>query len=347
MKVLIISDTHYGIKNDSISLLDNNKIFLDNQFFPFIEKNNITHVIHLGDIVDRRKHINFYTLKRLKEDFLDRLCDKNIKLDLICGNHDTYFKNTNSVNSLNLLFKEYENIHIYIDTQEVEVLGFKILYIPWVCKENEDDSFEKIKKTRCQIAMGHLEISGFPMYVGSPLSHGFDMKLFSKFDMVLTGHFHHRSSKNNIHYVGSHSEFFWSDWNDPRGFHILDLSKRELEFIANKYTIYEKFYYDNTNIQSLQEDKFKNKFLKIVVKNKDSEFEFDKFIEKVESFSPIDYQIIDDVVDIEETQQNNIEIESTIDICKNYIENIDSKNVDKKELEKKLIEIYNEAIDKE
>ena len=70
-------------------------------------------------------------------------------------------------------------------------------------------------------------------------------------------------------------------------------------------------------------------------------------IKNATSSKVIDYQIIDDIVDIEENQQDDIEIESTIDICKKYIENIDSKNVDKKELENKLIEIYNEAVDKE
>lgn len=347
-KVAIISDTHFGIRNDSTIFIDNTKKFLDNIFFPKIKELGIEYIIHSGDLVDRRKFINFNTSKRMREDFLLPIKNMGLKLDVIIGNHDIYYKNINEVNALSELIEDrFDNVNLYYNSCDVNVLGTNILYVPWILDQNKKQSLESINNTESQICIGHLEIAGFSMYRGSPESDGMSSDVFNKFDMVITGHFHHRSSKNNIHYVGSHSEFFWSDWNDPRGFHILDLNKRELEFIPNTYTIYEKFYYNNTDIKSLKQEFFKNKILKIIIKNKESEFEFDKFIEKVESFSPIDYQIIDDIVDIEENQQDNIEIESTIDICKKYIENIDSKNVDKKELENKLIEIYNEAVDKE
>jgi hypothetical protein len=276
-------------------------------------------------LVDRRKYINFYTLKRLREDFLDKMCDKNITMDLICGNHDTYFKNTNDVNALDLLLKDYDNVKSYIDPQEVS-----------------------IEKTKCQIAMGHLEISGFPMFVGSPMSHGFDRKLFSKFDMVFSGHFHHRTSDGNIYYLGSHSEFMWSDWNDPRGFHIFDLETRDLTFIPNEYTIHHKFEYDENNIdlKKIQEKDFNNKIVKIIVKNKTDNFAFDSFIEFIENCSPYKYQIIDEVIEINE-EDLVLEAESTLDIFKKYIHSSNTGSIVKDELERIIVELYNEAVDKE
>ena len=348
MKVAIISDTHWGVRNDSPIFYEYNKLFLDNQFFTYLEDNNINQVIHLGDLVDRRKYINFYTLKRLREDFLDKMCDKNITMDLICGNHDTYFKNTNDVNALDLLLKDYDNVKSYIDPQEVSVDGCNILFLPWVCKDNEKKTFELIEKTKCQIAMGHLEISGFPMFVGSPMSHGFDRKLFSKFDMVFSGHFHHRTSDGNIFYLGSHSEFMWSDCNDPRGFHIFDLETRDLTFIPNEYTIHHKFEYDENNIdlKNLEEKDFKNKIVKIIVKNKTDNFAFDSFIELLENYSPYKYQIIDEVIEINE-EDLVLEAESTLDIFKKYIHSSNTGSIVKDELERVIVELYNEAIDKE
>lgn len=347
-KIAIISDSHFGVRGDSPVFLEHNKLFLDNIFFPYLEENGINKIIHLGDLVDRRKYINFYTLKRLREDFLDKLCDKNITMQLICGNHDTFFKNTNDVNALDLLLKDYDNVKSYINPEEVSIGNHKLLFLPWICKDNEKETFELVKKTKCQIAMGHLEISGFPMFIGSPMSHGFDRKLFSKFDMIFSGHFHHRTSNGNIYYLGSHSEFVWSDCNDPRGFHIFDLETRDLTFIQNEYTIHHKFEYDEDtiNLSQLEEKDFNNKIVKIIIKNKTDNLSFDSFIEFLENCSPYKYQIIDEIIEINE-EDLVLEAESTLEIFKKYIHSSNTGSIVKDDLERVVVELYNEAIDKE
>jgi metallophosphoesterase superfamily enzyme len=80
--------------------MDNTKVFLDNIFFPYIDSNNISTVVHLGDLLDRRKYVNINTARRLREDFLTPLKERNFDVHIITGNHDTYFKNTNDVNSI-------------------------------------------------------------------------------------------------------------------------------------------------------------------------------------------------------------------------------------------------------
>ena len=52
---------------------------------------------------------------------------------------------------------------------------------------------EALSKSPAQIAMGHLEVSGFQMYRGQYSENGWDKELFRRFDTVFSGHFHHKS----------------------------------------------------------------------------------------------------------------------------------------------------------
>ena len=255
MKIAIITDTHWGVRNDHQAFLDNNKKFLDDTFFPFIDSHSIVDVIHLGDLVDRRKYLNINTAKRLRDDFIRPLHARGIRAHLTIGNHDTYYKNTNSVNSIREFYKD--DFTIYEQATTVEFDGVPILLMPWICDDNRDHALESIRTTNAQICMGHLELSGFEMYRGSPLSHGDDPSLFGRFDLVCSGHYHRRSTSGNIHYLGSHAEFTWSDYDDPKGFHILDTETREMAFIENPYKMFRKLWYndkDKTTEEVLERD---------------------------------------------------------------------------------------------
>ena len=173
--------------------------------------------LHLGDLVDRRKYININTARRLREDFLEPLSHK-CRVIMVAGNHDTYYKNTNSVNAMQELVAQGYPFHIYDKAPEiVEFDSLPILLIPWICDENRKESIERITNSNASIAAGHLEIQGFEMYRGSIVSHGDDRSIFNRYDMVLSGHYHHRSSDGTIFYLGSHGEFTWSDYDDQIG----------------------------------------------------------------------------------------------------------------------------------
>jgi DNA repair exonuclease SbcCD nuclease subunit len=352
MKIAIITDTHWGIRNDSVAFLDNSKMFLDNVFFPHLSKNGINTVLHLGDLVDRRKYINYNTATRLRNDFLQPLADRNIALHIIAGNHDTYYKNTNEINALRqLLYGNYTNTTIY--DQYAEIVRFDnlpILLTPWICDDNRNQVLETIQRGGTSVCAGHLEIQGFEMYRGSIVSHGDDRSTFGRFDLVLSGHYHHRSSDGSIFYLGSHGEFTWSDYDDPRGFHILDTETLELTFVENPYKMFKKVWYNDADPSFLSQEIdysiYKNTLLKVIVKNKNNLYWFDKFIENLESENPLDIQVVEDHLNLDLENDENIinEAESTLDIFKKYIDNYDLKNVNKDKLSKKIIELYNEAL---
>lgn len=345
MRIVLITDTHWGIRGDSEFFHDASKKFLDETFFPYLKEHKIDTVIHGGDLVDRRKYINFNTLKRLKEDFLNPLSQLCPNIHIIIGNHDTYFKNTNSVNSVRELVDKRYNIKYYESTEEVLFDGLKILFVPWICSENREETFAKIRETDAQICIGHLELAGFQMYKGNVSHHGDDPTIFNKFDLVFSGHFHHRSNDGHIFYLGTHGEFTWADYNDPRGFHCFDTETRELTFIENPYKIFNKLVYDDLNNEIDDNSNCANKIIKIVVKNKNDVYLFDKYVEAVEKQNPIELQIVEDTYMELITDEHVVdEAMSTVDIFKSYIESSNIPSDIKTDVEKKIIQIYQESL---
>jgi DNA repair exonuclease SbcCD nuclease subunit len=352
MKVAVIADTHWGVRNDNVAFMNMSKKFLDNIFFPELEKQNIKTVIHLGDLVDRRKHISYLTASRLRADFLEPLANKGIELIPIAGNHDVYFKNTNQVNALTELIEgKYGNCNkLHINPAEIILGDSKILLLPWICADNREQSMRMIKESKAQYCMGHLELAGFEMYKGSINTHGDDRTNFDKFSLTLSGHYHHRSFDGTICYTGSHGQFTWSDYGDARGFHILDLGKNGLEFIQNPYEMFGKVWYDDTD-KDLNEllnydfSQFTNKFVKLIVTKKNNPYWFDLFCEKLEKATPIDFQIVEDHKNLIMEDENIVnEAESTIDIFKRHIDQIGSSNINKNKLTNVITDLYTQAI---
>jgi predicted phosphodiesterase len=351
MKIALITDTHWGVRNDQLAFLDNNKRFIDEVFLPYLDAHSIRTVIHLGDLVDRRKYLNINTAKRLRSDFIQPLHARGITPHLIIGNHDTYYKNTNSVNSIREFYEH--DFTIYESAAEVEFDGVPILFIPWICDDNRDDTLKLIGATNAQIALGHLELAGFEMYRGSPVSHGDDRVLFDRFDLVCSGHYHHRSTAGNIHYLGSHAEFTWSDYDDPKGFHILDTETREVAFIENPFKMFRKVWYndkDKTSEEVMDRDfsKYAGAYVKLIVSNKDNPFVFDLFTTKLYEAQPLEVTIVEDHRNMDSIDEKDLlnEAEDTLTILSKYIGTIES-NVDNKELDKLMRSLYNEALQME
>ena len=350
MRIALITDTHWGIRNDSATFYDYFKRFLDDVFFPTLEKQGIRQVIHLGDLVDRRKYANYLTLYHLRKDFLEEFEKRGIDLYVILGNHDVYYKNTNEVNALKELIEgKYQFIHVI---EKPETLGFDdtdILLLPWICEDNYEESMNAIRTTPATVLMGHLELNGFEMFKGSVSDHGMDHKLFDRFDVVCSGHYHHKSDTGNIHYLGAFAEYTWSDYDDPRGFHVFATDTRELTFIRNPYRMFQKIWYDDTGktveeVLDVDLD-VRNKMVKVIVKNKSNPYYFDLFIDKIEKSGVIDLQVVEDhlnldLIDDEEFMDS---AEDTLTVCRKYISQVNF-TVDNKKLERVITNLYNEAL---
>ena len=351
-KVAIIADTHWGVRGDSVPFMDMSKRFLDDVFFPTLKSRSIRDIVHLGDLVDRRKQISYLTAGRLRKDFLDKLHWGGYHTHIIAGNHDCYYKNTNQVNALTeLVDGNYPQIQCYIEPQEVNLCGHQTLFIPWICDDNRAKSLTLLKESKANVCMGHLEISGFEMYRGSVSTHGESRSLFDRFAATFSGHFHHKSSDGSITYVGSHGEFTWSDHGDPRGFHIFDLRTQELEFIPNPYTMFKKVWYNDKGktldeVLDMDFNGCSGKYIKLIVQEKTNPYWFDMVCERLDKAGPLGMQIVEDHLNLNLENDEDIvnEAESTLDVFKKHLNQIQAPNLNHAKLERLIVDLYGQAI---
>lgn len=349
MKVAIITDQHFGARNDSVAFLDFYEKFYDNTFFPTLDANNIEHVLVLGDTFDRRKYVNFYALDRAKKMFFDKLEERGITVHMLAGNHDTYFKNTNEVNSPDLLLREYNNINVIDSPQTIQIDNVDICMMPWICPENYVESIDHMKSTPAEICMGHFEIAGFAMYRGMESHEGLSKDLFDKFDLVFSGHYHHRSNDKHIYYLGNPYELTWQDYNDPRGFHLFDTTTRGLDFISNPYTMFARIEYNDKEQEPIDLDSIdlKEKYVKLVVTNKTDYYKFDKFTQKLYNKGCHEIKIIEDMSEFEDGEiGEEINLEDTLNVLSNYVDSIETE-VDKEKVKTFMKSLYTEAINVE
>lgn len=346
MKIALITDTHFGARSDSIPFDNFFQKFYTDTFFPHIEREGIKTIIHLGDVFDRRKYINYNTLKNCREYFFDKTSDLGIDVHMIAGNHDTFFKNTNDVNSLDLLLREYENIITYSEAEEIIIDGKTLLLVPWICSGNYEQTMEVVKRSDAQAVFGHFEFAGFEMYRGHKNDHGMDTKSFDKFPIVCSGHFHHRSRSGNIVYLGNTYEFTWSDYNDPRGYHIYDTETNEIEFYENPNRIFHKVYYDdsNTDPNNIDLTYLKESCVRLVVVKKTDFYKFDMFVDKLYNSNLIELKIMEDFSEFESdaNDDENFDVEDTMSILEDYVEAINT-DLDKVKIKSLLRTLYVEA----
>ena len=344
MRLAIITDTHYGARKGSKHLHDYFELFYRDVFFPSLEEHQIDTVIHMGDIFDSRKAIDLQSLEWSKRVVFEPL--KKYKVHALIGNHDCYYKNTNNVNSPELLLKDYENIKTYSKATEISLDKLKILLLPWINSENFEETEKLIKKTKAKVAMGHLEVNGFKATRGHLMENGMDVKTFNKFEKVYSGHFHTRSNDGKIFYLGNPYEMFWNDVNDPRGFHLFDTDTLEHTPINNPYKLFYNVYYDDTNYKLFNTSLYKDKIVKVIVRQKSKPKEFEKFIDKLYASGVQDLKIIENF-DIQESADFEIdEDENTLSILNRYIDEAEF-DLDKNIIKGIFKDLYRQACEVE
>ena len=350
MKIGIITDTHFGARNDNLNFNDYFYKFYDDIFFPTLKERGITTCVHMGDVVDRRKFISYRIANDFRKRFINKFQELGIDLHIIIGNHDTYYKNTNEVNSMEELVGS-DRFKIYTESKIVEFDDIPILFVPWINVNNYDESIKLLNTAKSDIIMGHLGISGFEMHRGQVSLEGHKKEMFRRFDTVFSGHFHHKSDDGQIYYLGTPYQITWSDYDDPKGFHIFDTETRELERIINPYILFRKIYYDDTQEDYNNHDiaQYENQYVKLIVVNKKDLYEFDKFVDRLLMADAYEVKIIEDFSELDASNVSDDIVENTEDtmtLLEKYIDELDV-TLNKDRLKNTMRNLYIEAQDLE
>jgi DNA repair exonuclease SbcCD nuclease subunit len=353
VKIAILGDCHFGVRSDNLAFHSYFARFYRETFFPYLEKHNIKVVVQTGDLFDRRKFINYNTLQLSKGYFFNWFTYPNRPILLTYpGNHDIFYRNSLQINSQDSLLSDYVRRGFIKSFSEPTTYEFEdgtqADFIPWICRENETNIKKFIETTTSQIAFGHFEIAGFEMERGNICNEGMQRSSLDRYEIAISGHFHHKSSDGHVYYVGAPCEHTWSDYDDPRGFHIFDTQTRDLEFIENPFQIHHKVVYDDSidtleGIQSRDFGRYTTNIVKVVVQSKTNPFMFDIFMEKLYQSNPLDVSIVENFTDTNISDEDVAEhMDNTITLITKAVDGIET-NLDKDRLKIVMRDIYREA----
>lgn len=352
MKIAIVNDQHFGIKNNSTSYLDYQKYFFDNVFFPYLDKHNIKVIFDLGDTFDNRKTINYEMLYKVKEFYFNEISKRNIDLHILMGNHSVYYRNSNNINSPDLVLNEYSNIKTYSTPQDLVLDDKSYAFIPWINPENYEECKDFAEnKSKSSIAFGHLELQGYEVLRGIKCDEGYSSKLLSKFSKVYSGHFHMKSGDGHINYLGTQYDMTFSDVDETKGFHVFDTETEEIEFIQNPFKLYFKIVYDDNNFESslkeMKFDKYKNCYVKLIVKTKKNNKLYDSFVKKLYDSGPTEVAIVEEYLlsqAYETSEELNVS-EDTLTAISKHIDDLGEEIKNPDRIKKIMHDLYIESFE--
>jgi len=232
-KIWIISDTHFGVKNNSKRWEDLMQGWMDKFFFPLLD-NEVEDgdvFVHCGDIFDNRQSVGLSTMN-ICIGFFERLSKYFKEMYLLCGNHDAYYTTKNDITSLECL-KHIPGVNVIKTPLVKTVLGKTMCFIPWT---EDTRVFEKIAgiDTKPDVLFCHAEFNGCIMNsYGSKSENELGVPDVSK---IYSGHIHHKHKHCNATYVGSPYQLTQNDRNNNKCVWTFDPETLEEHVYFNTYS---------------------------------------------------------------------------------------------------------------
>jgi DNA repair exonuclease SbcCD nuclease subunit len=264
-KFAMLSDIHWGISNNSDVKNDILIEYID-WYIKLLKKHKIKTVVFLGDWFDSRTTLSVKTINIVLQ-ICKKFEENKIKMFLIVGNHDIYYKDKLEVNSLNI-FNEFKNITVIKEATELycKKTDKSIYLFPWNTFSNEYG--------KCDLMLGHFNFQGAKM-VGTVNKSGETIETLLKVaPQIFSGHFHLRNTytRNDgeqLITVGNPVEHTWGDYQNSKGVYIYDLNEMNHEFVENTISPTHQRIYFSKFKQKLEDLKnVKGNFVEFVVDEK-------------------------------------------------------------------------------
>lgn len=291
---------HFGVKTNSVSWLESQINFFNNQIIPVAKTKNIDRIVFLGDLFEVRYSLNLQIGIELKKIIRKLANEFKGEIIFIAGNHDFYspLEEFKEYNSYNLLFgeeflKNYQNIK-FVLYEPYFINGG--LFLPWYYTENPEHFDEllytykfgkEVKAIYC-----HADLNNWP---GSRISSLKNCKIYA-------GHIHYivENELTNTYNLGAALALNFGDVNQKRYIYIAE-DFNIVEKIENITT--PKFYrLINEEIFSISNDIFNNSFVQLYISNsnikKANYIEQIKYLKETYIESNIRINVIDDTLNI-------------------------------------------------
>jgi DNA repair exonuclease SbcCD nuclease subunit len=340
MKIMVVGDLHFGVRNNSQAYLDFQTNWFLKELIPNIEKHKCDKVVFLGDVFDSRNSLSPVIVNRVRELF--KILTKVTDVHCIVGNHDIYYRNNKNIHSLTIL--EDQGVTVYENPTEITFGDKKALMLPWIVKDEQEDVMKMLVNNEYDLCFGHLEINNFEMVPGVFEDKGFKHDLFSNCENVYSGHFHLRRKHDNIQYTGTPYELTWSDYMDVKGVYIYDTDTSKEEFVETKGTPQHiKLSFDEH--REVEKEEVDNNILRVKFLKNCSEVDKINIIERINSLNPIAC-VVDDESDSDFDSDEDIEasIKDTMGFLNEFLNIIEiPEDLDKKVLREMLNEMYEDC----
>ena len=340
-KIAILGDTHFGARSSNKNTEHWQRLFYENVFWPKIESEGIQTIIQTGDYFDNRKSIDLQTLAFQQEVFVDRAADLGVCVLGLVGNHDIPLRHSLAMSSPVQLLNQHDHVCFSDSIDEYEFDDRKITVMPWICKENFEESRDRIQQGG-DILIGHFEIEGFIMHPGAISKEGINMSDFKGWNRVLSGHYHSQSQNANIQYVGTPYQMTWNDHTTKHGFWILDTTDDSMTFVENPFRYFYRLNWKDGC--DFPEGLLEKAYVKINVQKKTDFEAFEKFVDRINHQQPFDVKIIESFEEFtSENVSDLITVQTTEELIEEYISDV-ATETSKETVTKTMLSIYQSAL---
>jgi len=283
-KIGIFSDLHVGVESDSKVRINETKKCIEWIVRKFKE-NEVDWIVFCGDLFNARYSINVNTLN-VGIEIVQDLAFNFEKVILIEGNHDTYYKNSNSVNSISFLanLSENENIIVVDEHPKFAKIGMRTYgFYPWGFTPESISSIEDFIKP--DFGFGHFELNGIELVGQVSSGSKFDLAdMFVLGDELFSGHYHkngvYRETKSGktLRMIGASLQLNWGDYHQDKKIGILENGKYS-EIVNDVNARFEKVFYSGFKCKKYTVESLKSlckkNFIKFVI---DMPYQFDEIL---------------------------------------------------------------------